>query len=375
MKPKIQNSLLSIMDRYIATELVMPFLFGVGAFSGLAIAVGNLFELVQRVTASELSLSVAMQVFFLRMPSFIVLSFPMSVLLATLMAYSRLSGDSEMIALRGCGVSIYRLVLPAVVLSLVVTGVFFGFNEAVVPTSNYQASAILDRALNQDQDQSTSQTENVFYRGFSDEKLTRIFYARRFDGQRMQDLTVLNFAQEGLNQIVVAKSAQWSNTQNAWEFFNGTIYDIAPPNSYRTVSKFEHQQLQLPRAPLDLATQDRKSDEMNIAQAQGYLQLLRQSADEKRIRRLKVRIQQKYALPSVCIVFGLVGATLGMRPQRTSTSTGLGISVLIIFGYYLLSFLSGALGEANVFSPFMAAWLPTILGLAIGGFLLSRASR
>lgn len=360
------------MDRYIATELVMPLLFGVGAFSGLAIAVGNLFELVQRVTASELSFSVALQVFLLRMPSFIVLSFPMSVLLATLMAYSRLAGDSEMIALRGCGVSIYRLVLPAIVLSLVVTGIFFGFNEAVVPTSNYHASAILDRALNQ---QPSTQTENVFYRGFSDEKLSRIFYARRFDGQRMQDLTVLNFAQESLNQIVVAKSAQWSSTQNAWEFFNGTIYDVGPMNSYRTVAKFKHQQLQLPRAPLDLATQDRKSDEMNIAQAQQYLQLLKQSADEKRTRRLRVRIQQKYALPSVCIVFGLVGATLGMRPQRTSTSTGLGISVLIIFGYYLLSFLSGALGEANVFSPFMAAWLPTILGLTIAGLLLNRASQ
>jgi lipopolysaccharide export system permease protein len=361
------------MDRYIAAELVMPFVFGVGAFSGLAIAVGALFELVQRVTASELSFSVALQVFLLKMPSFIVLSLPMSILLATLMAYSRLSGDSEMIALRGCGVSIYRLVLPAVVLSLIVTGVTFVFNEAVVPTTNYQASAILDRALNQDLP--PSQAENVFYRGYSDEKLSRIFYARRFDGRQMQDLTVLNFAQEELNQIVVAKSAQWNSTQNVWEFFNGTIYNVAPMNSYRSVSKFEHQQLELPRAPLDLATQDRKSDEMNIAQAQQYLQLLKQSADEKRIRRLRVRIQQKYALPCVCVVFGLVGATLGMRPQRTSTSTGLGISVLIIFGYYLLSFMSGALGEVNVFSPFMAAWLPTILGLMVGGLLLNRASR
>lgn len=368
-------SRLSVMDRYIMTELLMPFLFGVGAFSAIAITVGSLFELVQRVTASELSFATALQVFLLQMPSFIVLSFPMSILLATLIAYSRLSGDSELVALRGCGISVGRLILPAMVLSILVTGLTFTFNEAVVPAANYQASAILDSALKLTQDQPSSDAKNIFYRGFSEEKLSQIFYARQFDGQRMQGLTVLNFAQGSLSQIVVAKSGQWNDTQSVWDFFDGTIYDVAPTNSYRSVLRFEREQLELPKAPLDLATLNRQPDEMNIAEAQQYLQLLQQSADVEQIRQLRVRIQGKYALPSVCVVFGLVGASLGMRPQRTSNTTAFGLSVLIIFGYYLFSFISNALGETNVFSPFMAAWLPTILGLIVGGLLLNRAAR
>jgi len=64
----------------------------------------------------------------------------MATLLAALMTYSRLSSDSELIALRSCGVSIYRLVLPAFILSFVVTGTFL-FNEQVVPAANYQAGS------------------------------------------------------------------------------------------------------------------------------------------------------------------------------------------------------------------------------------------
>ena len=91
----------SVMDRYIARELILPFLFGVGAFSSIAISIGALFDLIRRVAESGLSLTIAIEVFFLKLPGFLVLAFPMSMLLATMMTYSRFSSDSELIALRG----------------------------------------------------------------------------------------------------------------------------------------------------------------------------------------------------------------------------------------------------------------------------------
>ncbi|NEP16140.1 MAG: LptF/LptG family permease, partial [Leptolyngbya sp. SIO4C1] len=105
------------MDRYIMRELTLPFLFGVGAFSSIGVSIGALFELIREVTEAGLAVSLAMQVFVLKMPEFIVLAFPMSVLLATMMTYSRLSADSELIALRGCGVSVKRIIVPAIALS------------------------------------------------------------------------------------------------------------------------------------------------------------------------------------------------------------------------------------------------------------------
>jgi lipopolysaccharide export system permease protein len=158
-----------------------------------------------------------------------------------------------------------------------------------------------------------------------------LFYADQFDGERMKGLTILDWSQQGLNQIVTSESAVWNPTQSTWDFFNGTIYLISPDASYRNILRFENQQLKLPRAPLDLAGKDRDSDEMNIAQIQDRMEIARVSNDTKKLRKFKLRIQQKIAFPFVCLVFGLVGASLGTRPQRTGRATS--------FGLVFLSFL------------------------------------
>ncbi len=372
----------SVMDRYIAAELLLPFLFGVGAFSSIGVAIGAVFELVRRVVESGLPLSIALNIFLLKLPGFIVLAFPMSTLLAALMTYSRLSSDSELIALRSCGVSIYRLVLPAVILSLVVTGMTFLFKEQVVPAANYQATLTLNKALKEETP--AFRERNILYSDYQEVKqpdgdkakiLTRLFYADQFDGERMRGLTIVDRSQKGLNQIVVSDSAMWNPAQNTWDFFNGSIYLVAPDSSYRNILRFDHHQLKLPRTPLDLAMKGRDYEEMNIAEAQEQLEIFRLSGDEQKVRKLQVRIQQKIAFPFVCVVFGLVGAALGTKPQRTGRATSFGISVVIIFTYYLLDFISGAFGIAGILSPFTSAWLATIASFGAGGVLLIRAAR
>ncbi|ABA21260.1 permease YjgP/YjgQ [Trichormus variabilis ATCC 29413] len=372
----------TIMDRYLTSELLPTFLFGVGAFSSIGVTIDAVFELVRRVVESGLPVSIAVQVFLLKLPNFIVLAFPMSTLLATLMTYSRLSSESELIALRGCGVSVYRMVMTAVMLSFVVTGLTFLFNEQIAPAANYQATLTLDKALKSDKPKLKQQ--NIFYPEYRDiqEKdgtknriLTRLFYADQFDGKQMKGLTIIDRSTDGLNQIVVAESAEWNGAQSIWDFYNGTIYLVAPDRSYRNILRFEKQQLKLPRTPLSLAEQSRDYGEMNIAQALDQLNIERLGGDRQKIRKLEVRIQQKFALPFVCVVFGLVGAAMGTIPQRTGKGTSFGISVIVIFSYYLLGFITGALGQAGVFSPFIGAWLPNFIGLGVGIFLLVRVAQ
>ncbi len=373
---------LSAMDRYVATELILPFLFGMGLFTSLVMSIGTLFDLVRKVTESGLLLAIAVKVLLLKMPAFIAFAFPMSMLLATLMAYSRLSSDSELIALRSIGVSIYRLVLPAIILSLLVTGLTFFFNDLVAPAANYQASLTLEKAL--DKAKPSFKERNIVYPEYNQIKqadgakqtiLTRLFYAEEFDGEQMQGLTILDRSQKGVNQIVTSQSATWNIAENTWDFFNGTIYLIAPDGSYRNIVRFEHQKLALPRAPLDLTERGRDSGEMSIFQAQEYLKIVRLSGNEKKIRKLKVRIQEKMAFPFVCLVFGLLGAALGLRPRNTNRATSFGICVVLIFSYYLLSFITSSMGIWGVLSPFMAAWLPNFFGLGVGALLLVQSSK
>jgi Predicted permeases len=378
LEPKI-----SVMDRYIIAELIGPFLFGVGLFSSIGITVGAMFELVRKVTESGLPISIAIQVFLLKMPEFIGLAFPMAMILATLMVYSQMSSHSEIVALRSCGINVYRMVIPAVILSLIVTTLSFALNEVIVPSANYQSSLILEKTL--EQENPPLKAENIFYPEFGkvkqpdgsqDDTLTRLFYAEKFDGKYMQGVTILDRSQYGVDQIVSSESATWNSAENIWDLFNGTIYLVSPDGSYRNIVKFDHKKLKLSTAPLDLAGKRRTYKQMNISQSYKYLELMRVSGNYRKVVKTQVRIQQKFALPFVCLVMGLVGAALGIRPQRNANrGTSFGISVIIIFAYYLLSFITGAMGQKEVLTPFLAGWLPNFLGLGIAVFLLAKVSR
>ncbi len=383
-EPKFQLSLpqISVMDRYIMTELLLPFLFGIGLFTSLGLSIGTLFELIRRVTESGLLLNVALKILLLRMPEFIALAFPMSVLLATLMAYSRLSSDSEIIALRSIGINVYRLIVPAIILSLVVAGMTFFINDVVTPSANRQATLTLQKAL--DRVRPTFKDRNILYPeyktitqedGSRHSVLVRLFYAEEFNGKEMKDLTILDLSREGVNQILTSQTATWNMGENVWDFFNGTIYLISPDGAYRNIVRFEHQQLALSKAPLDLAQRPPSYDEMSIAQAREYLKIVKLEANEKEIRKILVRIQGKISLPFVCVVFGLIGAALGVRPQNTSKATSFGICVGLIFSYYLLSFVSESMGVWGILTPFMAAWLPNFLGLGTGTWLLIQSAK
>ena len=374
---------LPLLDRYLLSELVWPFLFGIGAFSSLGISIGVVFDLVRKVTEAGLPFSLALEVLALRLPEFVVMAFPLSVLLATLMAYSRLSNDSEIIALRSCGISTYRLIVPGLILSLAVTGLTFVFNESLVPIANYRAEQTLNQALGERD--SGFQDKNIFYQQFTpfagadgteENRLARIFYAKGFDGEKMKGVLILDFTRGEPQQILVAESAKWNAQVDRWDLYQGSIYLVNTDGSYRSIVNFNEHQFKIPRDPLDLASQTLDYNEMNIQQSETYLQLLSQTGNEKKIRKLKVRIQEKLAFPFICMIFGLAGSALGTLPnQRTNRATAFGFSILIIFGYYMLAFFSSSLGVRGTLSPELSAWLPIGIGLFFGGLLVIRSAR
>ncbi|BAZ43924.1 hypothetical protein NIES4102_09270 [Chondrocystis sp. NIES-4102] len=365
-----QSMGLSVMNLYIIKELFFPFLFGMGIFTSLGLSIGAVFDLIRKVTDSGLLWGVAVKILILRMPEFIVLAFPMSILLATLMAYSRLSSDSELIALRSIGVSLYRLILPAIAFSLCIVAITFFFNNFVAPAANYQASLTLKQALGQTRPDFA--TDNILFDEYAEVKtedgntkevLTRLFYAEQFDGQQMKNLTVLDRSRRNVSQIVTARSAQWNIRENIWDFYDGTIYLISNEGSYDNVIRFQHQQLALPKTALEITSEGKQTDEMNIFEARKYLETIKPYADEQRIRKWQVRIQEKIAIPFACLVFAIIGTALGVKPQNSGKATSFGICIGLIFAYYLLSFISQSLGISGILPPSVAAWLPNFLGL------------
>ncbi len=371
-----------LLDRWLLGELISPLLFAVAAFTVVSLSVGVMFELVRQIVESGLPVLIAVQVLLQRLPSFLVISFPMATLMATLLAYSRLSANSELTALRSVGVTATRMIMPALVLALVMSSLTFLFNDVVVPRSNRSAEITLRRALGKAI--ATEKGDNIVYSRFgrvqqadgsSSRGLVQLFYANRFNDGTMTGVTVLDFSRKGFTQMLVAESAEWNEREAKWAFLNGQILTLTPSGS-TTSADFERYLYPLSAAPIRIAKLPKDANNMTVAEALQAEQLLRNAGDIKEARRLQVRIQEKFTLPMACLVFGLIGASLGAKPNnRTSRSQGFGISVVLILVYYVLSFSFSSLGVKGTLSPILAAWSPVLISLAGGGFLLRQASR
>jgi lipopolysaccharide export system permease protein len=374
---------LPLLDRWLLAELVGPLLFGIAAFTAVSLSVGVVFELVRRVAESGLPLLAAVQVLVLRLPGFLVLSFPMATLMATLLAFSRLSGSSELTALRSVGVSTRRMVLPALGMALLMSMLTFVFNDVIVPRANLEATNSLERALNKSL--TTEKGNNVLYSRFGRaremegetvKQLTHIFYSRKFRDGEMLDITLLDFSRNGQRQMLIAETGRWNEERAMWEFKQGRIINLDERSGTTTSADFESYLYPLSRDPLEVAKLPTDPSAMTVGQARRAERLLQEAGNAKEARRLRVRIQEKFAFPAICLVFGLIGSSLGVRPHsRTSRSQGFGISVMLIFGYYLMSFIFSSLGITGTLPPFLAAWMPVLIGLSGGLWLLRQASR
>ncbi|QNI58606.1 lipopolysaccharide export system/ permease component [Synechococcus sp. BIOS-U3-1] len=380
---RIQTQLrrIPLLDRWLFGELIGPLLFAIAMFTVLAITVGALFELVRLISEKNLPVLIAMQVLLQRLPSFLVLSFPMATLFATLLAYGRLSSNSELTALRSVGVTSTRMIVPALVLAFVMTNLTFLFNDVLVPRSNRSAELTLSSALGS---AIASGGDDIIYSRFgrleqpdgsSKKGLVQLFYAGKFRDGTMIKVTLLDFSRVGFTQMLQAESAEWNQQEAKWEFMNGQILTLTPSGS-TTSADFDRYMYPLSAAPIRIAKLPKDARNMTVSEALQAEQLLQNSGDLKGARKLQVRIQEKFTFPMACLVFGLIGASLGAKPNnRTNRGQGFALSIVMILTYYLLASSFSALGVQGTLTPILAAWSPIIICLGGGGFLLRQASR
>src|SRR5579872_3338444 len=130
------------IDRYIAAEVIGPFVMGVGLLT-FALVTGKLLKLTEMVVNHGVGLGQVMSLIGYIMPAFLELTFPMAVLLGVLLGFGRMSGDREMIAARACGVSLYRLAIPVMMIALVVYLVSSWFAFSIRPWANRSLEAQL----------------------------------------------------------------------------------------------------------------------------------------------------------------------------------------------------------------------------------------
>ena len=376
-----------LLDRWIISKLIPILFFAISAFTIVSLSVGVMFDLIRKIVEFGLPIVVALKIFFLSLPGFLVLAFPMSVLLTCLLTYGNLSSNSEILALKSLGINNFRIILPSLLLALFMTILTFIFNDNLVPISNRVAADIMQNSIGK-----SIKTEkgkyNISFSKYGSiidantnkpidnaSHLTHIFYARRFLNDVMYEVTVVDLSKKGTKILIAADNGKFIDKLNNWEFSNGEIIITNDEGSVSTIS-FDTYTYPLDNGPSKLAAIPNDAKNMTISEAKKAEEMYAMSGNIKESRKMKVRIYEKITLPFSCIVFSLIGSTLGIKQNiRSSKSQGFGLSIILIFLYYLTCFVFSSMGIIGLIAPFLSAWIPVFIFLGFGTYLLRRSNK
>ena len=380
------------MDRLIVAEVAPMFVFGVLLFTSVFFAAGEMLRLAQFTTLG-VPLAMVGQLILLTLPYIVALTFPMAMLLAALLGFGRLSGDSEIVALVATGVRFERIVAPLAVFALLVSFVGLWFADAVVPYANRER----ERLYKKIGETATGGPAGAGVSGFSiplrDKKTGALQMVVQVEGgvdltrQELRNVAI-NFWENGRQVgFVFARRATWKVGTRDWTLndFYGAQND--PPNKpYVFSSAFGQTRGNSLLGPDNTLRGAGTPDEMNqraagvaetsIRNLRGVVRAQRASGDVSGAREAEVEIARRVALPFASFVFALVGAPLGVRPARSGgKGVGFGVAVFIIFAYWVSFQMTLLLGRSGQLPPAIAAALPNLAGLIAAIYLNRRVLR
>ena len=360
-----------ILDRYIFREVILAAAFGICAFSAVFIGSGTLFKIARFITDYGASVTSVIKIFIYGLPAIIMWTFPMSMLLATLLTFGRLSGSSEITAMKSCGISFARISAPAIILGFVFSICAILFNEHVVPWANTAYNNVVYYEI-QGNTELKSQ-DHIILKEIQFGMLQRLVYAREYrsSDETMQGITMQEFNAEGkLIHVENAAYAEWRN--NTWIMHDGMIYDISDDERTRTM-RFSTQALPVSASPRQIVREQKNPEELTMAELKAQIEIMK--TQYVSTSKLETELYQRITVPMASLVFALIGVPLGLQPTRNTSSAGFAVSVVIIFIYYSIMTLANALARGDIVSPMYAVWIPNIIGFIFGGILIYRASR
>jgi lipopolysaccharide export system permease protein len=361
LKKKIQR--ITLLDKYILKQVIEMFIMGVCVFTAIIFASDTFITLIKQISKFGIPFKVALMMIILSLPSVIVMTIPMGILLATVMTLNRLSLSSEITVLKACGIGLNRIAKPVFIFAAIMSLCSFIINESVVPVMTRQSKNLALWALGQ-KNIPEGKRNFVFKESSSDGKLKRLFYVGLSKDKVLYNITVLDNAKEGSLQVLQAQEGKTS--PDGWKFEKGVIYTIGNEGKILNTTLFDDSNVKF---GVDLS----KELEKNIAKEMNFSKLMKfinkNKLDKEKQNEIRIALYDKLALPLMTLAFVLIGVPLAITPPRVRYNRGFLFSILIIFAYYLIRAFSISVGEAGSLAPFLAAWMPNIL-ITIAGTAL-----
>ena len=362
----------TILDRYMLSELAGPFLFGVAAFT-LIFAATEILNIGRLVSSEHAPLWAALLVFCWSLPADVVLVIPMALLLGTLLAVQRLSGESEITALKAAGVTFARIVAPLLAVGIVMSFVTYLLQELVVPYANDQLIEIENSVINHVSAFSRDLTVSAPLPGGG--RQVTIATAYEPNSRALLHVTLIQYDNRNEpRQIIFADRAEF--TADKWTLQNSSVYRFNPDGTTLSEPGVPQQEVEIGERPTDLTKRMSNDDPENMSRSQIAELVQSGQLTETEQRKYVTTYQEKLARPFACFVFMLIAIPFGLRAIRTSgsTSLGFGVSLAIVFVYYVVMTICSFAAEAMVAFAALWAWVPNILFTAIGLSRLRRAA-
>lgn len=359
-----------ILSLYIVREIASLFLLGIMVFT-LILLMGRLIKLTDLVISRGVPLADVSRMILYLMPSFLVFTIPMAFLLAVLLAFGRLSADNEITVMKAGGISLMQLMPPVVLCGLLAGLLTLAASTIGIPWGNSAFKSLSFSVLKQNV--AATIREKVFW----DDIPGIVMYTEHYDEERRalkgviihdgrdqaRPLTI--FAADGFIGSAVPQQAI------RLVLNNGSIHVAGNAGEYRLVKFGEY--------IMTVGGGDkgggigRNELDMSIAE------LNRQIADPATTKAVSLKSQSelhsRFAFPFASLVFAVVAVPLGMQNRRSGKSAGFSTSIGILLAYYIVQSLLRTLAEKGAVPPALALWLPNMIFLGLGWYLLQRASQ
>jgi len=357
---------------YILKEILPIFLIGLMVFT-VILLMDKILKLIELVVNRGGSLSHILMLFVFISPSFLTITIPIAVLLATLLTFGRLSSDSEVTAFKASGMSLYQLFVP---ISIFALGTFLLASFLVfygLPWGNrgFKATLFLLARSKVDID--------IKERIFSDAFSGLVVYVDRvpIQGSRMEGVLIYDEREKGKSNTIIAKEGFLVNNPKEQEIIlrlnSGDIHRYEPKLQTFQKIKFDTYDLKLELAKTFLAIEKKLKDrEMSIDDIREKMEETKKIGGDT--IPFEVEIHKRYAIPFTCIIFALIGVPLGIQPRRSGRSYGFILSLLILLAYYVSLTASEILAMRKTMPPPLAAWTPNLLFSGLGIYLFVKAA-
>lgn len=364
-----------IVDQYVLKEFLSTFFLVLASFVMLMLLF-TFFELLGDIVRNHSSLLLVGEYLLNLTPSMIYIITPLSVLIAVLVVFGVLNRSSELTAMKASGISLYRIVLPVLIIACVLATSLFIFDELYLPKANRRQEALRNVIKGRPAQTVEHPGENWIFGKQVPGQPESIFYYQFFDASHdtFGNISVYEFTPGSfsVSKRIFASSAHWAPSLNQWIFENGweRTFSGDEISNYHTfvVNAFP----EIHERPSYFKTEEKLADEMSFSELSSYIHELRQGGFDT--MRLRVQLNRKLAYPLITLIMAILAVPFALSMGRKGSLAGIAVAIGVAIAYFAVDGTFEALGGVNLLPAVLAAWSPDVVFALIGSYLLLRTS-